>query len=1067
MQPIIIWVLLLVAFLIEIVLLYLAATKQAGKRLKQSGLMIRIRLDLLNLVLLLFLFIAVYLAIAEPTSILGRPVTKPAVTLTAFLVFCLVYLVFSSSLAIQEMLQPEEKYPSAQDATQDSLLRKSWVWGGLINGLLLLGLGLLLTDLKLAQPLVFSGAFLSMLARPVTQVVLVLLALLGIYPLIYIAYRQVYSKVHQTRLGEDFQLLGIYTEDEAQSKAEELYNIVYSNRQYIWFIALILLFSILILVVYGFIDQLKAVDLAKIGLDYTVRSLVFFAYLGAYVFSVQELVRRYNTEDLRPQVFSSILGRMLVATVVVYVAAHILLLIQPPEPNELTLTVAPPVVSATTTAEPTLTPEPENTPASEPSETEEATEPMPAAATPYPDAPTEDGDFPAAEPAESQEPTETPTPTGVPPAEGQTNPCPPTTGKTEPTNPPTWWAAVLAFFIGIFPKSGIQWLQNLARNSINTLPAEVNALPVRNLQGISSLHEARLEEMGIDDVQNLAFVDIRKLLLITRFDTQEIINWIDQAILYTKVGNKYDRFREQGILTFHQLVQRLSTESVQAESQADSQKPAAGQAGDEAAPANEAGASTDSQAAQTGQKIKLHELALSLNVTDDALKFLSNEGDFPNYAFIKQYYLHTPGLARERASEGRSRLSTLRREGAFEQVDVRERWIRVKDEALAILKVYPSDADALSRLGNAQFKLGETEKDWEEARKTLSKAIEIDPLSPDKFVNLAGVCVALKKWDEAIQNATRAIELEQNNKEAYAYLGQAYASKDFNALALAQFDRALELDDHYGVVFQERGFLHNKLSAFQQAIDDFLAAYYLLRKTEHKKLWFEWGAAYLDRGRQVESEQPGLAIDHYKKAVEKLSKAIAWSADSKCLGRRGLANYLLGQLEPAIQDFERSLKDLANDAPERIKYLYFLALAYLEAQNTDQACKMFSELKKAAQPNSWYAVQADIYLQKTGCPVEQPQAEGPDQPSEPQEGAGEGSGAAGEDQAVGPAETAEAPGEENAAQPGEPAETAEAPGEENAAQPGEPAGTVEEPGEENAAQPGDQAGAEEKPEDNQ
>ena len=47
--------------------------------------------------------------------------------------------------------------------------------------------------------------------------------------------------------------------------------------------------------------------------------VIFFGYLGTYVFSVQELVRRYNTFDLQPQVYSSILVRILITLALTFV----------------------------------------------------------------------------------------------------------------------------------------------------------------------------------------------------------------------------------------------------------------------------------------------------------------------------------------------------------------------------------------------------------------------------------------------------------------------------------------------------------------------------------------------------------------------------------------------------------------------------------------------------------------------------------------------------------------------------------------------------------------------------
>ena len=67
----------------------------------------------------------------------------------------------------------------------------------------------------------------------------------------------------------------------------------------------------------------------------TVLTLIIIGFLGAYVYSVQELLRRYNTFDLQPQTYASILVRMLVSIILVYVASSALMALSsaPPAPN--------------------------------------------------------------------------------------------------------------------------------------------------------------------------------------------------------------------------------------------------------------------------------------------------------------------------------------------------------------------------------------------------------------------------------------------------------------------------------------------------------------------------------------------------------------------------------------------------------------------------------------------------------------------------------------------------------------------------------------------------------------
>ena len=88
--------------------------------------------------------------------------------------------------------------------------------------------------LNLLKPLPWPEIILS---------ALVLVALFGIYPLSYLAYKLVVSKSQQKRLQDDLILLG-YPEAAVQN-AKDLFNITYSTKQYNGYILLILLIMFL------------------------------------------------------------------------------------------------------------------------------------------------------------------------------------------------------------------------------------------------------------------------------------------------------------------------------------------------------------------------------------------------------------------------------------------------------------------------------------------------------------------------------------------------------------------------------------------------------------------------------------------------------------------------------------------------------------------------------------------------------------------------------------------------------------------------------------------------------
>src|SRR5690606_33910251 len=91
---------------------------------------------------------------------------------------------------------------------------------------------------------------------------------------------------------------------------------------------------------------------------------------------------------------------------------------------------------------------------------------------------------------------------------------------------------VLSFALGFFPLLATQWLTRLAYSALRQNERRSDQLPLDLIDGISSLHEVRLRDYGIDNLQNLAAVEIPRLLINTRFGAQQVIDWIDQALLY-------------------------------------------------------------------------------------------------------------------------------------------------------------------------------------------------------------------------------------------------------------------------------------------------------------------------------------------------------------------------------------------------------------------------------------------------------------------------------------------------------------------------------------------------------
>ncbi len=63
-----------------------------------------------------------------------------------------------------------------------------------------------------------------------------------------------------------------------------------------------------------------------------------------------------------------------------------------------------------------------------------------------------------------------------------------------------------------------------------------SALSLDMLDGLTVWHEARLEEEDVENVPNMATVDVVELMVSTRFPAERIVSWVDQAILLTQLG---------------------------------------------------------------------------------------------------------------------------------------------------------------------------------------------------------------------------------------------------------------------------------------------------------------------------------------------------------------------------------------------------------------------------------------------------------------------------------------------------------------------------------------------------
>ncbi|MCK6427022.1 MAG: hypothetical protein L6Q75_18325 [Burkholderiaceae bacterium] len=254
---------------------------------------------------------------------------------------------------------------------------------------------------------------------------------------------------------------------------------------------------------------------------------VNFAFLGAYFFGIQMLFRRFVRRDLGPNAYIAFANRILLSIIGAWliVVAYAAFASLSPEAL-LSMPGSAPAAAAVASAA---------SPASGPASTVAA-----AAAA-----------VASAASAASASPA-------VLAASAAAN------ALSTLAGPPLAVVLVLAFTLGVFPR--VLW-QVLSAAAIKiffvklALPSVEARQPLKELDGLTIWHETRLEEEDVENVPNMASVDLVELMLHTQIPIERLVSWVDQAILLAATGpgeqgrsELCDRLHTLGIRTATQLV---------------------------------------------------------------------------------------------------------------------------------------------------------------------------------------------------------------------------------------------------------------------------------------------------------------------------------------------------------------------------------------------------------------------------------------------------------------------------------------------------------------------------------
>ncbi|MDD5711301.1 MAG: hypothetical protein PHY31_00935, partial [Smithellaceae bacterium] len=134
---------------------------------------------------------------------------------------------------------------------------------------------------------------------------------------------------------------------------------------------------------------------------------------------------------------------------------------------------------------------------------------------------------------------------------------------------------LLFFFIGHFPDKGMQYIEEKAMKILSVKKEERMDLPLSLLQGTSDIMISRFKEVGIYDIQNLAYVDLNELRMNMGYGSNLLCDFVGQAMLFIHLKDDFMRLQSFGIrniMGFRRAVIRDGHESISKATGIDEQK---------------------------------------------------------------------------------------------------------------------------------------------------------------------------------------------------------------------------------------------------------------------------------------------------------------------------------------------------------------------------------------------------------------------------------------------------------------------------------------------------------------
>jgi len=156
--------------------------------------------------------------------------------------------------------------------------------------------------------------------------------------------------------------------------------------------------------------------------------------------------------------------------------------------------------------------------------------------------------------------------------------------------------------------------------------------------------------------------------------------------------------------------------------------------------------------------------------------------------------------------------------------------------------------------------------------------------------------------DRAIADINKAIELDPTMAVAYFNRGEVYAARGDLDRAITSFDQAIKVDTKYATAYNNRGLVYDRKGDYDRAMADLSKATEL---APTNPLFFNslcWARAAAGRELSVALDDCGRA------------NKLAGAQNGYVMNSRGLVQFKLGAFDKAIEDFSTAVAQDPKDA---------------------------------------------------------------------------------------------------------------------------------------------------------